>query len=115
MATRTAKAEWEGTLKDGKGTMNFSNYSGPFSFVSRFEEGWIQYDYMVRAVHVAVYVDPLIGEPVKRKHGCSHPLRAVLREGLDVFSIPDRGFGEDLGCGFDSLASPPVPADLSDF
>jgi len=39
MATRTAKAQWNGTLKEGKGTMNFSNYSGPFSFVSRFEEG----------------------------------------------------------------------------
>lgn len=39
MATRQAKAQWEGTLKEGKGTMNFSNYSGPFSFASRFEEG----------------------------------------------------------------------------
>ena len=39
MATRKAKAEWNGTLKEGKGTMNFSNYSGPFTFMSRFEEG----------------------------------------------------------------------------
>ncbi|MCK4855464.1 MAG: OsmC family peroxiredoxin, partial [Bacteroidales bacterium] len=39
MSTRTAKAEWNGTLKEGNGIMNFSNYSGPFSFVSRFEEG----------------------------------------------------------------------------
>lgn len=39
MTTRNAKSTWKGTLKDGKGTMNFSNYSGPFSFVSRFEEG----------------------------------------------------------------------------
>ena len=39
MANRKAKALWNGTLKDGKGTMNFSNYSGPFTFASRFEEG----------------------------------------------------------------------------
>lgn len=39
MAIRKAKAEWNGTLKEGNGTMNFSNYSGPFTFMSRFEEG----------------------------------------------------------------------------
>lgn len=39
MSVRSANAKWNGTLKDGKGTMNFSNYSGPFTFASRFEEG----------------------------------------------------------------------------
>jgi len=39
MSIRTAKAEWNGTLKDGHGTMNFSNYSGPYTYKSRFEEG----------------------------------------------------------------------------
>jgi len=39
MSVRKAKSEWNGTLKDGKGTMNFSNYSGPFTFKSRFESG----------------------------------------------------------------------------
>ena len=39
MTTRNAKALWNGTLKEGKGVMNFSNYSGPFTFASRFEEG----------------------------------------------------------------------------
>ena len=39
MAIRHATAKWTGTLKDGNGQMNFSNYSGPFTFVSRFEEG----------------------------------------------------------------------------
>jgi len=39
MSIRTAKAQWNGTLKGGKGTMNFSNYSGPYTYVSRFEEG----------------------------------------------------------------------------
>lgn len=39
MAVRSAHAKWTGTLKDGKGTMNFSNYSGPYTYRSRFEEG----------------------------------------------------------------------------
>lgn len=39
MSTRKAHALWNGTLKDGKGEMKFSNYSGPFTFASRFEEG----------------------------------------------------------------------------
>lgn len=39
MSVRKARSEWKGTLKDGKGAMNFSNYSGPFTFKSRFEEG----------------------------------------------------------------------------
>jgi len=39
MSVRTAKSQWKGTLASGKGTMNFSNYSGPFTFKSRFEEG----------------------------------------------------------------------------
>jgi osmotically inducible protein OsmC len=39
MAVRKAHAKWNGTLKEGNGEMNFSNYSGPFTFVSRFEQG----------------------------------------------------------------------------
>ena len=39
MTIRNAKALWNGTLKEGKGVMNFSNYSGPFTFASRFETG----------------------------------------------------------------------------
>jgi len=39
MSIRKANAQWNGTLKEGSGTMNFSNYNGPFTFKSRFEEG----------------------------------------------------------------------------
>src|SRR6266511_2194582 len=39
MPVRTADAQWEGSLEDGKGTMRFSAWEGPYSFVSRFEEG----------------------------------------------------------------------------
>src|ERR1051325_378912 len=41
MATRTGSAVWEGTLKNGKGTMKLGSgaFEGPFSFLSRFENG----------------------------------------------------------------------------
>src|SRR5947199_4916119 len=39
MATRTGSAIWEGTLKDGNGTMKFGSgaFEGAYSFASRFE------------------------------------------------------------------------------
>jgi osmotically inducible protein OsmC len=39
MSVRKASAVWKGTLREGKGTMHFSNYSGPYTYVSRFENG----------------------------------------------------------------------------
>lgn len=39
MAERKAKAKWMGTLKQGKGEMQFADYNGPFTFLSRFEDG----------------------------------------------------------------------------
>jgi len=41
MATRTGSAVWEGTLKEGRGTMKLGSgaFEGPYSFSSRFEEG----------------------------------------------------------------------------
>jgi osmotically inducible protein OsmC len=56
MATRKAKALWNGTLKEGKGEMNFSNYSGPFTFASRFEEGeGTNPEELVGAAHAGCY------------------------------------------------------------
>lgn len=41
MAQRKGTAVWNGTLKGGSGTMKLGSgaYEGPFSFMSRFEEG----------------------------------------------------------------------------
>jgi len=41
MATRTGLAVWEGTLKEGKGSMKLGSgaFEGPYSFSPRFEEG----------------------------------------------------------------------------
>jgi len=39
MKIRKVKSVWNGTLKGGNGKMNITNYSGPYTFASRFEEG----------------------------------------------------------------------------
>ncbi len=39
MPTRVAEAEWRGNLREGNGTMKFDAWEGPYSFVSRFEQG----------------------------------------------------------------------------
>jgi lipoyl-dependent peroxiredoxin len=41
MPVRSAKAQWEGNLTEGRGTMALSGgaYEGPYSFSSRFEDG----------------------------------------------------------------------------
>ena len=41
MPTRTAHARWEGTIKEGKGTLDFGKgaFKGVYSFGSRFENG----------------------------------------------------------------------------
>lgn len=41
MKTSTASAVWEGSLREGHGSMTLTagNYEGPFTFASRFEQG----------------------------------------------------------------------------
>ncbi|MBN1148716.1 MAG: OsmC family protein [Anaerolineales bacterium] len=41
MAVRSAQAVWQGSLKEGRGSMKFGSgaFEGAFSFASRFEEG----------------------------------------------------------------------------
>ncbi len=56
MSVRTAKAIWKGTLKEGNGTMNFSDYKGPFTFASRFEEGkGTNPEELIGAAHAGCY------------------------------------------------------------
>ncbi|MEN8226847.1 MAG: OsmC family peroxiredoxin [Bacteroidota bacterium] len=56
MSVRSANAKWNGTLKDGNGTMNFSNYSGAYTFASRFEEGkGTNPEELVGAAHAGCY------------------------------------------------------------
>lgn len=41
MAVRTAEAQWEGTLKEGNGTLKLGSgaFEGAYNFSSRFEDG----------------------------------------------------------------------------
>lgn len=56
MSVNTAKAQWNGTLKEGKGTMNFTGYEGPFNFASRFEDGSeTNPEELVGAAHAGCY------------------------------------------------------------
>jgi osmotically inducible protein OsmC len=56
MTVRSANALWNGTLKEGKGVMNFSEYNGPFSFASRFEEGeGTNPEELIGAAHAGCY------------------------------------------------------------
>jgi len=56
MSSRNASAQWNGTLKEGSGTMNISDYSGPFTFASRFEEGdGTNPEELVGAAHAGCY------------------------------------------------------------
>lgn len=56
MSTNKAKATWKGTLKEGSGQMNFTGYSGPFTFSSRFEDGdETNPEELVGAAHAGCY------------------------------------------------------------
>jgi osmotically inducible protein OsmC len=39
MATRDATATWQGTLREGSGSLKYGTYENPYSFASRFEDG----------------------------------------------------------------------------
>jgi osmotically inducible protein OsmC len=56
MSTRTASALWNGTLKEGKGTMKYGAFEGAYSFVSRFETGaGTNPEELVGAAHAGCY------------------------------------------------------------
>jgi osmotically inducible protein OsmC len=56
MTVRSAKAQWNGTLKEGQGVMSFSDYNGPYTFASRFEEGkGTNPEELVGAAHAGCY------------------------------------------------------------
>ena len=56
MATRQATAKWHGTLKEGNGVMKYGEFEGPYTFVSRFEEGeGTNPEELVGAAHAGCY------------------------------------------------------------
>lgn len=58
MAVRKAEAQWNGTLKEGGGTMKLGSgrYEGPFTYASRFEEGdGTNPEELIGAAHAGCY------------------------------------------------------------
>jgi osmotically inducible protein OsmC len=58
MAIRTAKAQWDGNLPQGRGTMSLGSgaWSGQYSFQSRFEEGaGTNPEELIAAAHAGCY------------------------------------------------------------
>jgi osmotically inducible protein OsmC len=71
MPKRTANARWEGSLKDGNGTMRMASgaYEGPYSFQSRFEEGdGTNPEELIAAAHAGCFSMALSGELGKAGH-----------------------------------------------
>ncbi len=94
MKTSQAKAIWNGTLKEGKGNMNFTGYQGAFTFASRFESG------------EETNPEELVGAA---QAGCySMFLSALISgEGLNPESIETDAFvslgGDDIGPKIDNI------------
>jgi osmotically inducible protein OsmC len=71
MAIRTADARWDGTLTEGKGTMEFGGgaFSGQYSFQSRFEEGeGTNPEELIAAAHAGCFSMNLSGTLEQQGH-----------------------------------------------
>jgi lipoyl-dependent peroxiredoxin len=66
MAERQAQAVWEGTLREGHGTMKFGTFEGPFTYASRFEEGpGTNPEELIGAAHAGCFSMAFSGDLVK--------------------------------------------------
>ena len=56
MPIRNGSAWWNGNLKDGSGTVEFANFSEPYSHAARFEEGnGTNPEELIGAAHAACF------------------------------------------------------------
>jgi osmotically inducible protein OsmC len=68
MAVRKSEAVWQGTLKEGKGTMKLGSgaYEGAYSFASRFEEATgTNPEELIGAAHAGCYSMAFSGDLTK--------------------------------------------------
>jgi lipoyl-dependent peroxiredoxin len=92
MAVRSSTAQWEGDLKGGKGTMTVGKgaYTGPFSFVSRFEEGaGTNPEELVGAAHAGCYSMAFSNELAKAGF---KPTKVSTRADVHLGPDPAGGF-----------------------
>src|SRR3954453_22809300 len=94
MPARIGSAVWEGTLKEGKGTMKLGSgaYRGPYSFQSRFESGsGTNPEELIAAAHAGCFSMALAhalsqaGHPPRRVQTTA---KVHLEKTADGFAIP---------------------------
>ncbi len=90
---RTSKAQWNGSLKDGKGTVSLGSgaYDGQYSFSSRFESGaGTNPEELIAAAHAGCYSMALsagLGKAGITPARISTEARVSLEKVGDGFSI----------------------------
>jgi len=93
MVQRTAEAEWQGALQDGKGTVKLGSgaFEGNYSFTSRFAEGkGTNPEELIAAAHAGCFSMALAaglgqsGHAPKRVHTTA---KATLEKVQDGFAI----------------------------
>jgi osmotically inducible protein OsmC len=96
MTTRTGNAVWEGTLKEGKGSVKLGSgaYEGAYSFSSRFENGkGTNPEELLGAAHAGCFSMALAnglaqaGHPPKRVNTTARVHLEKTGEGFKITSI----------------------------
>lgn len=93
MPRRTAEAVWNGSLKDGNGTVELGSgaFSGAYSFVSRFEDGeGTNPEELIGAAHAGCYsmaLSMLLGEDGHDPEEIETSAEVELRKTKDGFEI----------------------------
>jgi lipoyl-dependent peroxiredoxin len=95
MPIRQANAEWNGDLKQGKGTMSLGSgaYTGPYSFGSRFEEGeGTNPEELIGAAHAGCFsmaLSNILAEAGHKPESVKTDARVHLTVGDDGASISE--------------------------
>ncbi|MEJ2667221.1 MAG: OsmC family protein [Deinococcales bacterium] len=91
MPTRRASARWEGTLREGSGSMKFGSgaFEGRYDFASRFEEGTgTNPEELIAAAHAGCFSMALSGGLAR----AGHPATAIATEAAVTIERQDAGF-----------------------
>ena len=93
MAIRTAKAQWDGNLQQGHGTMSLGSgaFQGAYSFASRFEEGTgTNPEELIAAAHAGCFSMALsagLGKGGFNPQSVRTTAKVHLSKGADGFAI----------------------------
>ena len=93
MAERTAKAVWQGNLKDGAGTVSLGSgsFQGRYSFESRFESGaGTNPEELLGAAHAACFSMALAGNLTQAGYtpeAIETTAKVTIEKGSEGFSI----------------------------